>query len=106
MNPYLKSGKGYVPAKAKQVIMAHRYLTGERNPWEYKHALSLCGDYSIAGLECQQRQGDDRRYYYPTAIWQFTDDGRVLYPIVTKWELNGANAMGNFEDLDLRTVMI
>ena len=84
----------------------HRYITGNRHPWEYKHALTICGGFTVCGIEKRQSPTDDQQYYYATMIWEGVDDNRTHADEITNWNLDGSNAIGNFEDLDMRTVLV
>ena len=86
--------------------MTHPYLAGTRANWQRKHALTTTGDYEVCGIERRQGPGDQCVFYYPTVIYHITDAGRRVHSIVTKWNLDGSNALSNFEDLDMRTVLV
>lgn len=84
----------------------HPYITGTRANWQRKHALTVTGEYEVCGIERQMRPGDEQYYYYATIIYKFTEQGRRVNNVVTRWDLDGTNADANFDDLDMRTVLV
>lgn len=84
----------------------HPYITSTRANWQRKHALTTTGNYEVCGIERRQGPGDDCKYLYPTIIYKFTNQGRRVADIVTKWHIDSSNALSNFEDLDMRTVLV
>ncbi|CAM3970734.1 hypothetical protein PSAR109036_01910 [Psychrobacter arenosus] len=85
---------------------AHPYRTDSRQAWQRRHALTVSGEYEACGIERKQGPTDNRKYFYPTIIYRFTEQGRRVHPVVTKWNIDGTNALSNFEDLDMRTVLV